>query len=96
MKPGCWTQLFPAVSQRSQLNVNVIGWRPFHVPGETRSVAPCVAVPEIVGGWALTGRPASGLEITAVALEATVALPSAFDAVTRTRSRRSTSPAATT
>ena len=60
MKPGCWTQLFPAVSQRSQLNVNVIGWRPFHVPGETRSVAPCVAEPEIVGGWALTGRPASG------------------------------------
>jgi hypothetical protein len=29
-------QLFPAVSQRSQRKVYVIGWRPFQVPGVTQ------------------------------------------------------------
>jgi hypothetical protein len=43
-------QLLPAVSQRSQLNENVIGCTPFHVPGWTRSVWPCAGDPEIAGG----------------------------------------------
>jgi hypothetical protein len=96
LKPACCTQLLPAASQRSQLNVKVIGCVPVHVPGWAWSVWPWDGVPEIVGACTFRGLPASGFAITAVAFEATVALPSAFDAVTRTRRRRSTSAEATT
>ena len=89
-------QLLPAVSHRSQRKVNVIGCWPFHVPGVTWSVWPCAAVPDRVGACTLTGLPASGARTSAVAFEATVFEPSAFDAVTRTRSRWSTSAVATT
>ena len=84
------------MSQRSQLNVNVIGCWPFQVPGLTWSVWPWAGVPESVGACTFAGRPASGARTTAVALDATVLEPSALVAVTRTRRRRSTSAVATT
>jgi hypothetical protein len=95
-KPDWMMQLFPAPSQRSQRNVNVIGWRPFHVPGATCRVWPCAGVPLSVGAATFTGRPASGCRTRAVAFDVAACEPSAFVAVTRTRSRWSTSEAATT
>src|SRR6188472_4366078 len=89
-------QLLPPVSQRSQRNVYVMGCWPFQVPGLACSVWPCAAVPDRVGACTLTGLPASGARTSPLAFEATVFEPSAFDAVTRTRSRWSTSAVATT
>src|SRR5262245_32499002 len=89
-------QLLPEPSQRSQSKLNVIGWRPFHVPGATWSVWPCAGVPLSVGATTLTGRPSSPCRIRGVAFDATVCDPSALVAVTRTRIRWSTSAVATT
>jgi len=49
-------------------------------------------VPEIVGGAVFTGRPAEEDALTtAVAFEFALAVPSAFEAITRERIRRPTS-----
>jgi len=62
-----------------------IGWVPFHEPDVALSVWPTTAWPETVG--AVTSAGAPGFTGTwAVAFARTVFLPSAFDAVTSSRS----------
>ena len=67
---------------------------PVHVPGFAVSASPTTVVPVIVGG-AVFGGPAC-VVTAAVALDTAAVWPSAFVAVTLTRSRKPTSPAATT
>ena len=84
----------PAASHRDQRYANVIPV-PVYVPGLAVSASPTTVDPEIVGG-AVFGGP-TGAVTAAVAFETAGApTPSAFDAVTLTRSRKPTSPAATT
>jgi hypothetical protein len=83
----------PLASQRDHAYANVMPL-PVHVPGFAVSVWPTTVDSTIVGGCVF-GGPACPLT-TSVAFEATVAAPSAFDAVTRTRRREPTSPDATT
>ncbi len=57
---------------------------PLQLPGLAVRVWPLCGVPEIVGGWVLTG----GVDCpctTAVGLDVAVACPATFEAVTATR-----------
>jgi hypothetical protein len=77
----------PALSQRSHRNENEIGCFPVHDPGFAVTTEPFVIVPLTVGVDVFTGTPTT----TAVGFDATVFEPSAFAAVTRTRSLKPTS-----
>src|SRR5262245_42686565 len=77
----------PPELQRSQRNENEIGCAPVHEPGSAVTTAPTVIVPRTVGVDVLTGGPTT----TLVGFDATVFEPSAFIAVTRTRSLKPTS-----
>jgi hypothetical protein len=90
---GIGTHAAPVASHRDHAYAKVIPV-PVHVPGFDVNVCPTTREPTIVGG-AVLGGPA-GPPTTSVAFEATVALPSLFDPVTRTRKRELTSPTATT
>src|SRR5215212_3298137 len=86
-------QLPPVWSQRRHWYANAIGCPPVHVPGFAVSVWPCCGVPLIVGCFALTGRPAvaEARTVVEVAFEFALAVPSAFEAMTRERMRWPTS-----
>jgi hypothetical protein len=84
----------PDASHRDQRYAKVIPL-PVHVPGFAVNASPTTVEPEIVGGTVFGGP--TGAVTAAVAFETAGApTPSAFDAVTLTRSRKPTSPAATT
>jgi hypothetical protein len=83
----------PVASQRDQRYANVMPV-PVYVPGFAVSDSPTTAEPEIVGG-AVFGGPACTVTC-AVAFDTATRWASGFVAVTRTRSRNPTSPAATT
>jgi hypothetical protein len=83
----------PEASHRDQRYANVMPL-PVHVPGLAVSASPTTVEPEIVGG-AVLGGPAWTVT-AAVAFETADAWPSEFVPVTLTRSRKPTSPAATT
>src|SRR5438093_13315552 len=83
-------QLPPTESQRRHWYVYVCGCPPFHVPWPAVRVWPCCGAPEIVGGLVFVGVPAveDGCTTPGVAFEFALAVPSAFDAITRERMRR--------
>src|SRR3954447_9654586 len=85
--PPMSTQPPPTESQRRHWCAYVCGWPPFHVPFPAVRVCPCCGAPEIVGGLTLAGAPAvdAGCTTPAVAFEFALAVPSAFDAITRER-----------
>ena len=78
--PEMTAQPLPLLSQRLHAYVNATGAAPTQVPFAAVRVEPSVVVPEIVGTAVLDGAPISG-----VAADAAWAVPSAFDAVTVTR-----------
>jgi hypothetical protein len=75
------------VLQRSHRYENEIDWRPVQEPGSAVTSDPTTMLPVTNGLEVLLGGPTT----IAVGFEATVLDPSAFDAVTRARSRKSTS-----
>ena len=83
----------PVASQRDQRYANVIPL-PVHVPGFAVSASPTTVGPDDRRRCRV--RRTGLRRDAAVALEVAVVWPSAFVAVTLTRSRKPTSPAATT
>jgi hypothetical protein len=77
----------PAVLHRSQRYENEMGCFPVHDPGLAVTTEPFVIVPCTTGSDVFTGTPTT----TPVGLDAAVFEPSAFIAVTRTRSLEPTS-----
>jgi hypothetical protein len=77
----------PAVLHLSHRYENEIGCFPAHDPGSAVSTEPFVVVPRTTGSEVFTGTPTT----TPVGLDAAVFEPSAFIAVTRTRSLKPTS-----
>jgi len=91
--PGRSTQLVPAAEQRCQWNAKPVGL-PFQAPVEAVRVWPISAVPVIVGRVVFAGT--STAWTTAVGADAAVAEPTAFCAVTLTRSVEPASAPVTT
>src|SRR5579862_1118486 len=88
--PPMSKQPLPAELQRCHWYVKRRG-PPVQVPGSAVSDSPIFAVPETVGGAVFTGAPEDAT--ACVGRELAVVCPSAFDAVTTTRSAWSTSAA---
>src|SRR5690242_4964980 len=74
-----------SASQRCQRNAYEVGL-PFQLPSSVVSVSPTVGVPEMIGRSVLRGTPDPPAgATTSVCADCALAVPSAFDAVTRTR-----------
>src|SRR5512132_288281 len=86
-------QLPPTESQRRHWYAYACGCPPDHEPRFAVSVWFCCGTPEIVGGLVLAGGPAVADAWTTpgVGFELALAVPSAFDAITRERMRWPTS-----
>jgi hypothetical protein len=87
--PETFVQFAPVLSQRRHWYVYVNGGVPDHVPVVAESVCPSCAVPVIAGSAVLLGVAAPTV---AVGLDADVAEPPLFEAVTATTSVEPTSP----
>src|SRR6476660_2469744 len=86
-------QLPPTASQTRHRSANVFGSPPLQVPVVALSRWFCCGVPEIVGGLVFTGGPAvdAGWTTPGVAFEFALAVPAAFETITRERMRWPTS-----
>ena len=93
LAPEMSTQLPPTESQRRHWKAYACGLPPFQVPVVAESVWFCCGAPEIAGGLVFTGGPAveDACTTPGVAFEFALAVPSAFDAITRERMRWPTS-----